>query len=97
MMFDGSHGHLAAVRQAVAEQVSRLIDAAIERRTSKAWWGVTEVALDETEHTFRVDEQDLPPDHERILWQYLQGAAFAMQNVADKPPAGDVFTAHPTT
>ncbi|MEC9179430.1 MAG: globin, partial [Actinomycetota bacterium] len=44
-----------------------------------------------------VDEQDLPPDHERILWQYLQGAAFAMQNVADKPPAGDVFTAHPTT
>jgi len=31
------------------------------------------------------------------LWQYLQGAAFAMQNVADEPPAGDVFTAHPTT
>ena len=44
-----------------------------------------------------VDEQGLPPDHERILWQYLQGAAFAMQNVADEPPAGDVFTAHPTT
>ncbi len=44
-----------------------------------------------------VDEQDLPPDQERILWQYLQGAAFAMQNVADEPPAGDVFTAEPTS
>ena len=30
-----------------------------------------------------LEEQGLPPEQQQVLWQYLQGAAFAMQNVAD--------------
>lgn len=38
-----------------------------------------------------VVEQDMPADHEQVLWQYLVGAAFAMQNVADdEPPANAI-------
>ncbi|MDO8309624.1 MAG: globin [Actinomycetota bacterium] len=33
-----------------------------------------------------VVEQGLPEDSERLLWQYLVGAAFAMQNIADDAP-----------
>lgn len=29
-------------------------------------------------------EQNLPPAHERVLWQYLVSAAFAMQNIPDE-------------
>lgn len=43
-----------------------------------------------------VDEQGLPAEQRAVLWQYLQGAAFAMQNVADENPAGPVFDAEPT-
>ena len=45
-----------------------------------------------------LDEQGLPPEQDATLWRYLQGAAFAMQNVADETPpgaAGSVFDAHP--
>ena len=59
MMFDGSHGYLASVRQAMAEQIVRLLDASLERRTSKAWWGVTEISLDETEHNLKNEGEDL--------------------------------------
>lgn len=40
-----------------------------------------------------VDEQNLAPEAEQMLWHYLQGAAFAMQNVSDEEPAGSVFIA----
>lgn len=43
-----------------------------------------------------LDEQALPPDQDRVLWQYLQGAAFAMQNVPDESPPGTVYDAEPT-
>lgn len=33
-----------------------------------------------------VAEQGLPEASERVLWQYLVGAAFAMQNIADDAP-----------
>ena len=48
-----------------------------------------------------LDEQGLPPDQDAVLWQYLQGAAFGLQNVADElpenPPTGQTFNAEPTT
>ena len=44
-----------------------------------------------------LDEQQLPPEKDQVLWQYLQGAAFAMQNVADEPPPGTVFDAEPAS
>ena len=48
-----------------------------------------------------LDEQGLPPDQDAVLWQYLQGAAFGLQNVADElpenPPTGQIFNAEPTT
>ena len=44
-----------------------------------------------------LDEQQLPPEQDQVLWQYLQGAAFAMQNVADEPPPGTVFNAEPAS
>ena len=48
-----------------------------------------------------LDEQGLPPDQDAVLWQYLQGAAFGLQNVADElpenPPTGQIFDAEPTT
>lgn len=31
-------------------------------------------------------EQGLPQAHERVLWQYLVSAAFAMQNIPDEEP-----------
>jgi len=40
-----------------------------------------------------VDEQNLAPEAEQMLWHYLQGAAFAMQNVPDEDPTGSVFIA----
>lgn len=43
-----------------------------------------------------LEEQDLPPAAQEVLWRYLQGAAFAMQNVPDEPPPGTVFQAEPT-
>lgn len=43
-----------------------------------------------------LDEQELPPEQHRVLWQYLQGAAFAMQNVPDETPPGPVFDAEST-
>lgn len=43
-----------------------------------------------------LDEQQLPPEQEHVLWQYLQGAAFAMQNVPDETPPGTVFDAQPS-
>jgi hemoglobin len=33
-----------------------------------------------------VAEQDMDPDAESALWQYLLGAAFAMQNIPDEMP-----------
>jgi hemoglobin len=33
-----------------------------------------------------VVEQGMAPEQERVLWQYLVGAAFAMQNVMDDAP-----------
>lgn len=45
-----------------------------------------------------VDAQGMSPEKEAVLWQYLQGAAFAMQNVADEAPdhsPGPVFEAEP--
>jgi hemoglobin len=44
-----------------------------------------------------LDEQSLPPEQDGVMWHYLQGAAFAMQNVADEPPPGAVFSAEPST
>jgi hemoglobin len=48
-----------------------------------------------------LDEQGLPPEQDAVLWQYLQGAAFGLQNVADElpenPPTGQIFNAEPTT
>lgn len=35
-------------------------------------------------------EQNLPEEHERVLWQYLVSAAFAMQNIADEAPKREV-------
>ena len=36
-------------------------------------------------------EQDMPPEAEKLLWQYLVGAAIGMQNVQDDaPPAGAI-------
>jgi hemoglobin len=32
-------------------------------------------------------EQNLPDAHEAVLWKYLVGAAFAMQNVEETPPS----------
>lgn len=32
-----------------------------------------------------VDEQNMPPEQEEVLWNYLLSAAFAMQNVSDGP------------
>lgn len=43
-----------------------------------------------------VEEQNLPPEAQNLLWQYLQGAAFAMQNVPDEDPSGPVFIAEQT-
>ena len=43
-----------------------------------------------------LDEQGLPSDQDLMLWQYLQGAAFAMQNVPDETPPGPVFDAEST-
>lgn len=37
-----------------------------------------------------VDEQQLPPEQELVLWQYLVSAAFAMQNVPDAAPSNPV-------
>lgn len=38
-----------------------------------------------------VVEQAMPEDQERVLWQYLVGAAYAMQNVLDDaPPPGAI-------
>lgn len=34
-----------------------------------------------------VDEQNLAPELDEVLWNYLLSAAFAMQNVADDNPA----------
>jgi hemoglobin len=42
-----------------------------------------------------LDEQHLQGDQDLMLWQYLQGAAFAMQNVPDETPPGPVFNADP--
>lgn len=44
-----------------------------------------------------LNEQQLSPEQDRVLWQYLQGAAFAMQNVGDEPPSGTVFNAEPAS
>ena len=45
-----------------------------------------------------LDEQGLPPDQDALLWHYLQGAAFGLQNVAEEMPDnhGTVFNAEPT-
>lgn len=47
-----------------------------------------------------LDEQGLPAEQDSMLWQYLQGAAFGLQNVVDElpggPPTGQVFDAEPT-
>jgi len=37
-----------------------------------------------------VAEQHMPPEHERVLWQYLSSAAIAMQNIPDEPGANDI-------
>ena len=38
-----------------------------------------------------VAEQDMPPERETLLWQYLVSAAFAMQNIPDDaPPPGAI-------
>lgn len=48
-----------------------------------------------------LDEQGLPPEQDAVLWQYLQGAAFGLQNVAEElaenRPTDHVFDAEPTT
>ena len=47
-----------------------------------------------------LDEQGLPPDQDTVLWQYLQGAAFGLQNVAEElppPPTGQIFDAEQAT
>lgn len=48
-----------------------------------------------------VDEQQLPPEQDEVLWRYLQGAAFGLQNVADDPPehppSDKIFDAEPTS
>lgn len=38
-----------------------------------------------------VVEQSLPEASERVLWQYLVGAAFAMQNIADDAPPANAI------
>lgn len=38
-----------------------------------------------------VVEQNMPEAAERVLWQYLVGAAFAMQNVMDDAPGPDAI------
>ena len=47
-----------------------------------------------------LDDQGLPPEQEAVLWQYLQGAAFGLQNrteeLPENPPAGQIFDAEPT-
>lgn len=40
-----------------------------------------------------VDAQDLAPEADEMLWHYLQGAAFAMQNIPDEAPTGSVYIA----
>ncbi len=37
-----------------------------------------------------VVEQAMPAESEALLWQYLVGAAFAMQNIPDDAPAGAI-------
>ncbi len=37
-----------------------------------------------------VAERNMPPEHERVLWQYLVSAAFAMQNIPDEPPTAPI-------
>jgi len=39
-------------------------------------------------------EQGLPEAHERVLWQYLVSAAFAMQNIPDEAPGKEVPLIH---
>ena len=36
-------------------------------------------------------EQELPPESELLLWQYLVSAAFAMQNIPDDAPPAHAF------
>ena len=45
-----------------------------------------------------LDEQGLPPEQDAVLWHYLQGAAFGLQNVPEELPdqPGPVFEAEPT-
>ncbi|HEV8025001.1 MAG TPA: hypothetical protein VGP37_08980, partial [Candidatus Nanopelagicales bacterium] len=43
-----------------------------------------------------LDEQHLTAEHDHRLWQYLQSAAFAMQNVPDETGTGPVFDAEST-
>lgn len=43
-----------------------------------------------------LDEQGLEPRDDAILWQYLHGAALAMQNVADDLPPGSALIAEPS-
>ena len=42
-----------------------------------------------------LDEQGLSAAQDAVLWQYLQGAAFGLQNVAEDLP-GQFFEAEPT-
>jgi hemoglobin len=37
-----------------------------------------------------MSEQDMAPESEQLLWQYLVSAAFAMQNVHDQAPPGAI-------
>ncbi len=39
-----------------------------------------------------VSLQNMDPDAERVLWQYLVGAAIAMQNVPDDAPPASAIT-----
>jgi truncated hemoglobin YjbI len=36
-------------------------------------------------------EQDLPAEADSVLWQYLLGAAFAMQNITDDAPPANAI------
>ena len=38
-----------------------------------------------------LSEQDMPAEAESVLWQYLLGAAFAMQNIPDAIPGERVI------
>ncbi len=46
-----------------------------------------------------LDEQRLPAEQDAVLWHYLQGAAFGLQNVAEDVPEDvpSIFEAHPNT